>query len=621
MTYNINSDIIVIIMENEVQQNESGEAVNGQPVKKHNKVVRGFSIFGVLLLIVILIALTVNALLSMFMEDYYTTFGNYRLFSIVSDSMDPTIPKGSMIVSTKPMSVTEIKASSSETAKDGTVITFKAKNANGESILLTHRVVGISTDKNGKTTFTTRGDNAKGTDSIHPAWEDVVGIYTGNKCGFFGALFGFFASALGASVLIFFMFIVIVAWITIHYVNKTEERKALERAAFKKSATALGGVNLRYDNIHEIVAVMDVLGMVSEEPKNHAESKQVAERLNAFIRASTFELPQTPETAAILDSLPAPDTPGSLAAALSAGATLRQAEDGQTLILTTMSGGKNIMLTPVNTPDGIILCQQGVRVSTDIAPNIEAMGITSMPAVPEFFEGQPLEKNVEYPELPQPAKIGPDVLLSGEQAQAFSKQIPTQVAIGAAKQEQTAALPEHAKPEEQKPKQIGQHAQSAATAEDGQKPKRTRKPLTEEQKEAQRRRRAEKKEREQSRLAYLKYREMTIEKDLKRAARLRNLLAETEPLTPEEQLKVAEHRAQNPPKKRVRKPLTEEQKAKRKAAAARRKQAREDFLNSLTPEDRELVLSERKLAKTRDKSIRKLRRIEADRELLNKIDE
>ncbi|MDE6201463.1 MAG: signal peptidase I, partial [Clostridiales bacterium] len=465
-------------MENEVQQNETGEAVRQQPVKKRNKVLRGFSIVGVLILVVILIALIVNALLTMFMEDYYTTFGSYRLFSIVSDSMEPTIPKGSMIVSTKPKDVGAIKASTTETSKDGTVITFKAKNANGDSILLTHRVVGISVDKDGNVSFTTRGDNAKGVDGVHPTWDDVVGIYTGKKCGFFGALFGFFASALGASVLIFTLFIVTIACITWYYINKTEARKALENAALKKSATALGGVNLRYDNIHEIVAVMDVLGMVTEEPKTHAESKMVAERLNAFIRASTFELPQTPETAAILDSLPAPDTPGSLAAALSAGATLRQAEDGETLVLTTMSGGKTIMLTPVNTPDGIILCQQGVRIKTDIAPNIEAMGIASMPTVPEFFEGQPLEKNIQYPELPQPdVKIGPDVLLSGEQAQAFSRQVPTQVALGAAKQDQAAAaLPEHAKPDDQ-PKQIEQPEKAANT--EGQKPKRTRKPLTE----------------------------------------------------------------------------------------------------------------------------------------------
>ncbi|MCH5155664.1 MAG: signal peptidase I [Clostridiales bacterium] len=579
-------------MENEVQQNETGEVAKLQPVKKRNKVLRGFGIFGAVLLIVILITLITNALLSMFMENYYTTFGDYRLFSIVSDSMEPTIPKGSMIVGKKPKNVKSIKASSSETAKDGTIITFKAKNANGESILLTHRVVGISTDANGKTVFTTRGDNAKGTDGFKPTWDDVVGIYTGKKCGFFGSLFGFFASSIGASVLIFCLFIVVVAWIVIHYINKTEERKALENAALKKSSEALSNVNLRYDNVHEITAVMDVLGMVTEEPKTHAENKEMVERLNAFIRASSLELPQTPETAAMLDSLPAPDTPGSLAAALSAGATLRQAEDGQTLVLTTMSGGKNILLTPVNTPDGIILCQQGVRLNSDIAPNIEAMGITSMPAVPEFFEGQPLEKNVEYPELPQPdKKLGPQELLTGTQAAA---------------QQSEAALPTH-----EQPKQIGASEETK---------KRARKPLTEEQKEERRRKREEKRNNELAHLAYLKYREEMLEREIKRAARLSALLAETVPLTPEEQLKVAEHKSQLPPKQ-ARKPLTDEQKAKRKAAAERRKQEQEAFVNSLTPEDRELYLTEQQLSRSRETSIRKLRQIEADRKILNRLGE
>ena len=614
------------IMENEVQQNETGEvAQQPQPIKKRSKVARGFGIFGVIVLVILLIVLTVNALLSMFMEDYYTTFGEYRLFSIVSDSMEPTIPKGSMIVGTKPKDISEVKVSTSETSKDGTVITFKTKNVNGDSILLTHRVVGKSTDEKGKTTFTTRGDNAGGVDSVHPEWDDIVGIYTGKKVGFFGALFGFFASALGASVLIFVLFIVIVAWITIFYINRTEARKALENAALKKSSEALSTVNLRYDNIHEITAVLDVLGMVTEEPKSSAESKMITERLNEFIRATTFELPKTPETAAILDSLPAPDTPGSLAAALSSGATLRQAEDGQTLILTTLSGGKNIMLTPVNTPDGIILCQQGVRVKTDIAPNIEEMGVTSMPAVPEFFEGQPLEKNIEYPELPQPnVKLGPDALLSSEQAQAVSRQIASVAELPSPQQqEQTAALPGAAKDSDDRkePEATEQPEAKQEQKQSVQKTKKPRKPLTEEQKEARRRKREEQKMKEQSREAYLMYREMTLDRELKRAARLRKLLAETAPLTPEEQLKVAEHKAKNPPKKRTSKPLTEEQKAKRKAAAERRKQAKEDFLNSLTPEDRELVLSERKLAKSRNTSIRKLQRIEADRKLLDKIDE
>ena len=575
-------------------------AVQPPAKKKRNKVAFGFGIAGIVLLVIILVVLILNALLTMFMDDYYTTFGDYRLFSIVTDSMEPTIPKGSMIVSTKPKNKDDIKASSSETAKDGTIITFKTKNTSGETILLTHRVVGISKNDDGTLVFTTRGDNAKGVDGVKPTWDDVVGIYTGNKCGFFGSLFGFFASSIGASVLIFALFIVLVAWIIIYYINATEKRKELENAALKKSNEALGSVSLRYDNVHEITAVMDVLGMVSEEPKTHAESKEVEQRLNAFIHATTFELPKTAETAAMLDGLPAPDTPGSLAAALSAGATLRQAEDGQTLVLTTLSGGKNILLTPVNTPDGIILYQQGVRLNSDIAPNIEAMGVTSMPTVPEFFEGQPLEKNVEYPGLPQAGvKLGPNELLGGAQPKT-----PTAAGAIASPQPQPAgALPE-----------------STKSAEQADGKKRQRKPLTEEQKEAIRRKRAQKRSEELAHLAYLKYREAMLEKELKRAARLNALLAETVPLTPEEQLKVAEHKSQLPPKQRTKKPLTEEQKAKRKAAAERRKQEQEAFVASLTPEDRELYLAEQKVSRSRESSIRKLRQIEADRKILNRLD-
>ena len=127
--------------------------------------------------------------------------------------------------------------------------------------------------------------------------------------------------------------------------------------------------------------------MLAQKPQSGAERKAQAERLSSFIDAHTIELPQTPETAAVLDSLPAPDNPDTLAAALRAGATLRQAEDGQTLVLTGLSGGKSILLTPIQTPDGVMLCRQGVRIRAEIAPNLEQIGVTSMPSFPEFSRG------------------------------------------------------------------------------------------------------------------------------------------------------------------------------------------------------------------------------------------
>lgn len=623
-------------MSDQIQQNSTGETT--APVKKKSRVAKVFRVSGVLLLLLILTVLVVNALLTLFKDDYYTTFGNYRLFAIVTDSMEPEIPTGSMIVCTKPISESEITAGTGN--GDGTVITFRFKSGN-EHILLTHRVVSVSENSQGQRTYTTRGDHAGGNDSGTRTFEDIVGIYTGKKCGFFGSLFGFFQSALGVSMLIFTMFVILVAWVVMWYVNRTEIQRSLRRAALKKSAETLSTISLRYDNIHEITAVMDVLGMVTDTPSSTAQEKEIAERLRNFIHAENIELPQTPETLAILDTLPAPDTPGSLAAALSTGATLRQAEDGQTLVLTSTSGEKNIMLTPVQTADGIMLCQQGVRVRADIAPNIEEVGITSMPASPEFFEGQPLEKHIEYPELPQPMpKLGPDELLTKDGAQKQYVELPTGIAAPAPSgqsrrmdissaqpdrqdalpehDEQTKALPEHDEqpyvPDEQQSEQFSD-LQSEPTTE---LPEDLRsQPYADEHEDVEP---ISEPQQSKDRRAYSKYRETSSQLELKQAEQLNSLLYDAAPLSYEEQLKVAEYKAANAKPKRPRKPKTPEQLAAAKQRAEQRKAERDAFLNELSPEDRELYITEEKLAKSREATIRRLKRIAADRKLLDKLD-
>ena len=391
----------------------------------------------------------------------------------------------------------------------------------------------------------------------------------------------FFQTSGGVSVLIFSIFIIIVAWVVIWYVNRTDVRRSLETAALKKSAQALSTVNLRYDNIHEITAVMDVLGMVTDNPRSAAERNAISERLNAFIKAENIELPQTPETAAILDTLPAPDTPSALVAALSTGATLRQAEDGQTLVLTTTSGDKNIMLTPVQTQDGVILCQQGVRLRSDLAPNIEQLGAMSMPGSSEFFEGQSLEKAVIYPELPQPSNtFGPEMLLPHNAASVQKidvSELPSPEPV----KNNAAGLPSS---------ESGKNSGLLDTA---------------------------------SRRAYMQYREQSAALEIKQATQLSELLNETAPLTYDEQLRVAEYKAAHakPARKKPSAPRTTEQREKAKQAAARKKAEHEAFLNTLSAEDRELYLTEQKLAKSRASAIRKLKRMAADRKLLDKIGE
>ncbi len=562
-------------------EEEVTKGIEGKPAakKKPHRVRSVFKIIGVSILLLIFIALLVNALLTAFKPHYYPTFGKYRLFSIVSDSMEPTVPTGSMIVDRVPASEDEIT--------EGVVITFEVTDKDGKVVeLLTHRVVKVNVDpETGSVYYTTKGDSPDvREDSIHPEYSDIVGIYINKKCGFFGYFFGFLQSYQGIITMLIVLFIIVVAWIILAYVKAVEKRRELENAALKKSAQQLGNVNLRYDNIREITAVMDVLGMVTEEPKKRAEAKDIELRLGEFVEAESIELPKTPETAAVLDSLPAPDTPTTLAAALRSGATLRQAEDGQTLILTGLSGGKSILLTPVQTPDGIILCQQGVRLRSDLAPNIESMGAMSMPEYPEFFEGQPLEKNVEYPELPQPDKkvFGPGMLSAHGEESPDAEGKPALSAPTPVGQSKLTAI-EHI---DEAPVRI------AARRDDD------------------------------ARTAYLQYRELAAQIELRQVEELSTLLNETVPLSPEEKSRIAEYKNARKKEKPVKKkqPLSPEKLQARREATAKRKEEHEAFLAALSPADRELYLSEQKLSKARAATIRKLKRINSDRKLLDKID-
>lgn len=445
------------------------------------------AIIGVVLLLAIFLGLLINALLVMFKDDYYTTFGNYRLFAITTDSMEPEIPTGSMIVCKKPSSPDEIKADSSKGAHDGTVITFKYEK-DGKTILFTHRVVAISTDNDGETVYTTRGDNAGGDDGGTRKFSDVVGIYTGKKCGFFGSLFGFFQSSQGASLLIFTIFIIIIAWIVIVYVNRTEAKKKLISDALAKCNDILSSVKTDEDGNYALAEVHEVINLIAAVPKTRTENKRITERLIEFVGEEYIAPWQWDEA-----------------------------------------------VEPEN-------------------------------AEPEITE---ITETAETPEATDATETVQEEIAEQENADTSESVTTATETAAASEQPQAAAVPF------------------------------------------------------KSRRAYDRYREMSAQLELRQAEQLQDLLNETEQLTSEEQLKVAEYRAEQQSKKKQSKPRaprTPEQKAAAKAAALRRKEQHQAFLNALNPADRELYETEQKLAKSRQATIRMLKRLAADRKLLDEID-
>ena len=67
--------------------------------------------------------------------------------------------------------------------------------------------------------------------------------------------------------------------------------------------------------------------------------------------------------------------------------------------------------------------------------------------------------------------------------------------------------------------------------------------------------------------------------------------------------------------------MTPEQKAARKAKAEQKKKQKAEFINSLSAEDKAKYEAEQNLKKVRAAAIRKLKKAEADRKILEKIKE
>ena len=125
--------------------------------------------------------------------------GDKVILNVKSESMEPTIRTGDMIVGTK-LSLEEkqaLKAKSDDYAGD--IITFFVDlDGDGVKELNTHRIRKISTDEKGKV-FTTRGDNNNADDGYEIRVDDIVCTWKEGDTQIhgLGAVLGFFQSRTG----------------------------------------------------------------------------------------------------------------------------------------------------------------------------------------------------------------------------------------------------------------------------------------------------------------------------------------------------------------------------------------------------------------------------------------
>lgn len=164
------------------------------------KVLRSFfrnpwNIVGVALCIILIPILLLNCILivkGMIKTDEVPSIGGYSPLIVLTESMEPEINSGDLIVCRK----TDI-----EDIREGMIISFFDPEGNGSTVV-THKINTIVTDEEGKIYYRTQGVNNNIEDRVPVSSENVIGVYTGMRFAFVGRVVMFAQSPVGLLVCI-----------------------------------------------------------------------------------------------------------------------------------------------------------------------------------------------------------------------------------------------------------------------------------------------------------------------------------------------------------------------------------------------------------------------------------
>lgn len=124
-------------------------------------------------LVFLLAFLLVNAIMSIINPDHVFDIFGYQFYTVVTDSMDPTLPVGSLVIAKKMNSKTVLK--------DGDIVTFNAQSQhNGTKITVTHYFRKIIEHSDGRVQFETYPEDYKDTDNNDGYFvekSDIRGVY------------------------------------------------------------------------------------------------------------------------------------------------------------------------------------------------------------------------------------------------------------------------------------------------------------------------------------------------------------------------------------------------------------------------------------------------------------
>lgn len=174
-------------------------------------------LFDILIVLVIVFAVFTTIMSLSSNKDGVTNINGIMPLNIQSESMEPTINKGDMIIT---------KKTDFNKLKEKDIISYLSKEQD-KTIIITHRIVEI-VKENGIVYYITKGDNNKTNDDERVIESNFVGVYDNIKIPLLGSILTFLQSQIG-----FFTFIILPLFILFIYqlykfINTIMEEKKKE---------------------------------------------------------------------------------------------------------------------------------------------------------------------------------------------------------------------------------------------------------------------------------------------------------------------------------------------------------------------------------------------------------
>ena len=140
----------------------------------------------VTVLLVCTVVMCFTVVVQVLTQGYASLFG-HSLFRVVTGSMEPEIPVGTLIVSRD----TDI-----DRLEIGDVICFQSLSPSMRGRIITHRVIGKTVDETGAVSLQTKGDANPSADGYPVTQENLVGrvIWRSNESNFLTDLVAFFSN-------------------------------------------------------------------------------------------------------------------------------------------------------------------------------------------------------------------------------------------------------------------------------------------------------------------------------------------------------------------------------------------------------------------------------------------